>query len=135
MYTGDACGTCAEGYVRAPVGLDGGTSPCVKCDGGCNGRGACAAASAGSAAAAVGDGVCVCEGPFGGSRCEIYDTTFKCGRGERPVRVIVCQWSRMRPVLSANGHSLLTALAGPRGVTATRCAWPPAVGYVPLANS
>ena len=85
MYTGEACGTCAEGYVRAPVGLDGGTSPCVKCDGGCNGRGACAAASAGSAAAAVGDGVCVCEGPFGGSRCEIYDTTFKCGRGERPV--------------------------------------------------
>ena len=53
--------------IRAPVGLDGGTSPCVKCDGGCNGRGACAAASAGSAAAAVGDGVCVCEGPFGGA--------------------------------------------------------------------
>ena len=41
-YTGEACGACAEGFVRAPVGFDGGTSPCVKCDGGCSGRGACA---------------------------------------------------------------------------------------------
>ena len=44
--------------------------------------------------------------------------------GERPVRVIVCHWSRMRPVFSTNGNSSSVRLAGPRGGVATKCALP-----------
>ncbi len=56
-------------------------------------------------------------------------------RGTRPVRLMVCHWSRSRPVLSSMGNRSLCSAASPRGVTATKRARPSGVENPPFPNS
>ncbi len=55
-------------------------------------------------------------------------------RGERPVRVMVCHWSRTRPVLSTNGQSCDTTTESRGGAMATKRALRSLVKKPPSAN-
>ena len=55
-------------------------------------------------------------------------------RGVFPVRVMVCHWSRSRPVISTSGQSGLVGLAGGRGGVGTMRARPVGVGKPPRPN-
>ena len=56
--------------------------------------------------------------------CTKGSTTWLDNRAAFPVRVMVCQWSRTRPVLSTTGKRGSGRWAGGRGSTATNCARP-----------
>ena len=56
--------------------------------------------------------------PYAEGRCAI-------NRGDRPLRVMVCHWSRTRPVLSTNGHSGVGAACSLPGLMGMSRARPP----------
>src|SRR5581483_6719919 len=55
-------------------------------------------------------------------------------RGESPVRVIVCHWSRMRPVLRRKGQASEVEALSRGGATAMKRALPSRVRKPPDAN-